>query len=145
AATRLPRLADAGLMWLPLIVVSAIGAFLFMDNLSSARSNFGDQLVIARRQQTWVMSFLYIGTFGSFVGYSAAFPLLLKTQFPAVTASLALLGPLVGSLSRPLGGLLSDKIGGARVTFWHLVAMGAALLAVAYVVADVIVARLLFA
>src|SRR5436305_14952032 len=80
-------------MWLPLIVVSAIGAFLFMDNLSSARSSFGDQLVIARRQQTWVMSFLYIGTFGSFVGYSAAFPLLLKTQFPAVTASLAFLGP----------------------------------------------------
>jgi NNP family nitrate/nitrite transporter-like MFS transporter len=103
-----------------------------MDNLSSARSNFGDQLVIARRRQTWVMSFLYIGTFGSFVGYSAAFPLLLKTQFPAVTMSLAFLGPLVGSLSRPLGGLLSDKIGGARVTFWNFVAMGAATLAVVY-------------
>src|SRR5438445_7932368 len=121
-------------MWLPLIVVSAIGAFLFMDNLSSARSNFGDQLVIARRQQTWVMSFLYIGTFGSFVGYSAAFPLLLKTQFPAVTASLAFLGPLVGSVSRPLGGLLSDKIGGARVTFWNFVAMGAGTPAVVYFV-----------
>src|SRR2546421_5316465 len=107
-------------MWPPLIVVSAIGAFLFMDNLSSARSNFGDQLVIARRQQTWVMSFLYIGTFGSFVGYSAAFPLLLKTQFPAVTASLAFLGPLVGSVSRPLGGLLSDKIGGAPRPFLDL-------------------------
>src|SRR2546421_518643 len=113
-------------MWPPLIVVSAIGAFLFMDNLSSARSSFGDQLVIARRQQTWVMSFLYIGTFGSFVGYSAAFPLLLKTQFPAVTASLAFLGPLVGSLSRPLGGLLSDKIGGAPLPVWGFVAPGGA-------------------
>ena len=139
------RLENAGLMWLPLIVVSAIGAFLFMDNLSSARSNFGDQLVIARRQQTWVMSFLYIGTFGSFVGYSAAFPLLLKTQFPAVTASLAFLGPLVGSLSRPLGGLLSDKIGGARVTFWNFVAMGAATLAVVYFVDHRIFAGFLFA
>ena len=132
-------------MWLPLIVVSAIGAFLFMDNLSSARSTFGDQLVIARRQQTWVMSFLYIGTFGSFVGYSAAFPLLLKTQFPAVTASLAFLGPLVGSLSRSLGGLLSDKIGGARVTFWNFVAMGAATLAVVYFVDHRIFAGFLFA
>src|SRR3989442_8894982 len=118
------RLENAGLMWLPLIVVSAIGAFLFMDNLSSARSNFGDQLGIARRQQTWVMSFLYIGTFGSFVGYSAAFPLLLKTQFPAVTASLAFLGPLVGSVSRPLGGLLSHKIGGCPGPVLDLVALG---------------------
>ncbi|TMA07641.1 MAG: hypothetical protein E6J86_19540 [Deltaproteobacteria bacterium] len=91
------------------------------------------------------MSFLYIGTFGSFVGYSAAFPLLLKTQFPAVTASLAFLGPLVGSLSRSLGGLLSDKIGGARVTFWNFVAMGAATLAVVYFVDHRIFAGFLFA
>ena len=59
------------------------------------------------------MSFIYIGTFGSFIGYSAAFPLLIKTQFPAVTIAIAFLGPLVGSLSRPLGGLLADKVGGA--------------------------------
>src|SRR5436190_17463462 len=110
-------------MWLPLIVVSAIGAFLFMDNLSSARSSFGDQLVIARRQQTWIMSFLYIGTFGSFVGFSAAFPLLLKTQFPEVSTNLAFLGPLVGSVARPLGGKLADRIGGATVTFWNFMAM----------------------
>src|SRR6266849_8088537 len=105
-----------------------------MNNLTTARSTFKDQLVLTGRKHTWVMSWLYIGTFGSFVGYSAAFPLLLKTQFPAVTMSLAFLGPLVGSLSRPLGGLLSDKIGGARVTFWNSVAMGAATLAVVYFV-----------
>src|SRR2546430_13471151 len=95
AAKGSARLENARLMWLPRTVVSPIGAFLFMANLSSARSRFGDQLVLARRQQTCVMSFLYIGTFGSFVGYSAAFPLLLKTQFPAVTASLHFLGPQV--------------------------------------------------
>src|SRR6266852_9840215 len=128
------RLENAGLMWVPLIVIAAIGAFLFMDNLSSARSNFGDQLVIARRQQTWVMSFLYIGTFGSFIGYSAAFPLLLKTQFPEVTTNLAFLGALVGSLARPLGGLLADKIGGSRVTFWNFVVMGIATLGVMHFV-----------
>jgi MFS transporter, NNP family, nitrate/nitrite transporter len=116
----------AGAMWLPFIVIAAAGAFLFMDNLTSAKSNFKDQVAVARHPHTWIMSFLYIGTFGSFVGYSAAFPLLLKTQFPSVTANLAFLGPLVGSLARPFGGWLADKLGGARVTFWNFVAMGAA-------------------
>jgi NNP family nitrate/nitrite transporter-like MFS transporter len=128
------RLPNAGLMWLPLIAIAAVGAWLFMDNLSSARSNFKDQVAVARRQQTWVMSFLYIGTFGSFVGYSAAFPLLLKTQFAQVTVNLAFLGPLVGSLARPLGGLLADRIGGSRVTFWNFIGMGLASLGVIYFV-----------
>jgi len=80
------------------------------------------------------MSWLYVGTFGSFIGYSAAFPLLIKTQFPAITISVAFLGPLVGSIARPLGGLLADKIGGARVTFWNFVAMGGATIGVMYYV-----------
>lgn len=117
------HLENAALMWLPLIVLSVIGAALFMNNLSGARSNFKDQLVVARRQHTWIMAWLYIGTFGSFVGFSAAFPLLLKTQFPAVTANLAFLGALVGSVARPIGGKLADRIGGAKVTFWNFVAM----------------------
>jgi NNP family nitrate/nitrite transporter-like MFS transporter len=125
---------NAGLMWLPLIAVAAVGAARYMDNLTSAKSNFVDQLVITRRKHTWVMSWLYIGTFGSFIGYSAAFPLLMKTQFPEVTASLAFLGPLVGSVARPLGGLLADRIGGARVTFWNFAAMGAATLGVMHYV-----------
>jgi len=117
------HLENAGLMWLPLIAVAAIGSFFFMDNLASARSNFGDQIVVAKNRHTWIMSFLYIGTFGSFVGYSAAFPLLLKTQFPHLAMNLAFLGPLVGSIARPLGGKLADKVGGARVTFWNFVLM----------------------
>jgi NNP family nitrate/nitrite transporter-like MFS transporter len=117
---------NAGLMWLPLITIATIGAARYMNNLSSARSTFKDQLVIVRRKHTWVMAWLYIGTFGSFIGYSAAFPLLLKTQFPEVSANLAFLGPLVGSVARPIGGLLSDKIGGARVTLWNFIVMGLA-------------------
>ncbi len=127
-------LANAGLMWLLPLAIAVAGAFLFMNNLGSARSTFKDQLAIVGRKHTWVMSYIYIGTFGSFIGYSAAFPLLIKTLFPAVTVGIAFLGPLVGSLCRPLGGLLADKIGGAIVTFWNFIAMGAATVAVMYFV-----------
>jgi NNP family nitrate/nitrite transporter-like MFS transporter len=127
-------LQNAGLMWIVPLTVAVIGVYLFMNNLTSARSSFKEQLVILKRKHTWVMSYIYIGTFGSFIGYSAAFPLLLKTQFPAITVGLAFLGPLVGSISRPIGGLIADKIGGAKVTFWNFIAMGAATLGVMYFV-----------
>jgi NNP family nitrate/nitrite transporter-like MFS transporter len=125
---------NAGLMWLLPLSIAVFGAALFMDNLTTARSSFNDQLAIIGRKHTWIMSFIYIGTFGSFIGYSAAFPLLIKTQFPAITIGIAFLGPLVGSLSRPLGGLLADKVGGAIVTFWNFIAMGAATVGVMYFV-----------
>src|SRR5258707_15015248 len=125
-------LQNAGLMWLLPLVIAVTGAALFMNNLTSARSTFKDQLAIVGRKHTWIMSYIYIGTFGSFIGYSAAFPLLMKTQFPEVTVAIAFLGPLVGSLSRPLGGLLADKIGGAKVTFWNFIGMGLATVGVMY-------------
>jgi len=127
-------LQNAGLMWILPLAIATIGVYLFMDNLTSARSTLKEQLVIVKRKHTWVMSYIYIGTFGSFIGYSAAFPLLIKTQFPEVTVAIAFLGPLVGSLSRPLGGWLSDKIGGAIVTFWNFIVMGAATIGVMYFV-----------
>jgi len=119
------HLEYAAYLWMPFIALAAFLAWRFMDNLVVVKSRLRDQLVIAKRKHTWVMSVLYIGTFGSFIGYSAAFPLLIKTQFPDVkAASFAFLGALVGSLSRPIGGWLSDKIGGARVTAVNFVAMG---------------------
>ncbi len=127
-------LSNAGLMWIPPLVIALFGAIFFMNNLTNAKSSFKDQLAITGRVHTWIMSFLYIGTFGSFIGYSAAFPLLIKTQFPAVTVAIAFLGPLVGSLSRPLGGLLADKVGGAIVTFWNFIVMAAATISVMYFV-----------
>jgi NNP family nitrate/nitrite transporter-like MFS transporter len=123
-------LQNAGLMWIPLIAAAALGAFFFMNNLVAARSSFREQIALARHKHTWIMSWLYIGTFGSFIGYSAAFPLLLKTQFPTVTSNLAFLGALVGSLTRPLGGRLADRIGGARLTLWNFVVMAAATIGV---------------
>jgi NNP family nitrate/nitrite transporter-like MFS transporter len=127
-------LQNAGLMWLVPLVIAVLGAVFFMNNLTSARSTFKDQLAIVGRKHTWIMSYIYIGTFGSFIGYSAAFPLLIKTQFPSVTIAVAFLGPLVGSLSRPFGGWLADKVGGAIVTFWNFIAMGAATIGVIYFV-----------
>jgi len=127
-------LQNAGLMWVLPLAVAVFGGFRYMNNLTSAKSSIPDQLVVVKRKHTWLMSYLYIGTFGSFIGYSAAFPLLLKTQFPEVTIAIAFLGPLVGSLSRPLGGLLADKIGGAIVTFWNFMAMAAATVGVMYYV-----------
>jgi MFS transporter, NNP family, nitrate/nitrite transporter len=117
-------LAYAGLMWLPLIAAAAICAWVFMDNLTVSKAPVRGQLAAARRPHTWVMSFLYIGTFGSFVGYTAAYPLLAKTVFPESTAlKYAFLGAMLGSLIRPVGGWLADRWGGARVTLGVFVVM----------------------
>jgi NNP family nitrate/nitrite transporter-like MFS transporter len=127
-------LQNAGLMWVVPLAIAVFGAVFYMNNLTTAKSSFKDQIAITRNKHTWIMAFIYVGTFGSFIGYSAAFPLLIKTQFPEVTIAIAFLGPLVGSLSRPLGGLLADKVGGAIVTFWNFIAMGAATIGVLYFV-----------
>src|SRR5215472_9104377 len=126
-------LAWAGFLWVPFIAVAALCAYLFMDNLSVSRASLRDQAVVLHRKHTWIMSWLYLGTFGSFIGYSAGLPLLIKTQFPGVNPlQYAFLWPLVGSLSRPFGGWLSDRVGGALVTFWNFIAMIAAACVVIY-------------
>ncbi|GAA3541045.1 nitrate/nitrite transporter [Amycolatopsis ultiminotia] len=115
--------------YLPLIVVAATCAALFMDNLSTVRGDTRAMRAIVRNGHTWVMSVLYIGTFGSFIGYSFAFGLVLQNQFgrtPLQAAAVTFLGPLLGSLSRPLGGWLSDRKGGARITFGTFGAMALA-------------------
>jgi MFS transporter, NNP family, nitrate/nitrite transporter len=117
-------LQNAALLYVIPILAAVVCAWLFMDNLAAVRSTVTEQLPALRNKHTWVMSFLYIGTFGSFIGYSAAFPLLIRSQFPGVdVVYFAFLGPLVGSLSRPLGGWLSDRVGGARVTALTFVLM----------------------
>jgi NNP family nitrate/nitrite transporter-like MFS transporter len=70
------------------------------------------------------MCWLYLGTFGSFIGFAAGFPLLIKGQFPDVDpAKFAFLGPLVGAITRSVGGSIADKLGGAKVTFWVFLLM----------------------
>ncbi|MCK6450138.1 MAG: NarK family nitrate/nitrite MFS transporter [Alphaproteobacteria bacterium] len=117
-------LQNAGFVWVPFVLASTIAAWFGMNDIASAKASFAEQSVIFRRRHNWIMCWLYTGTFGSFIGYSAAFPLLTKTQFPGVDAlKFAFLGPRVGAASRALTGWVSDKYGGARVTFWVFVAM----------------------
>jgi NNP family nitrate/nitrite transporter-like MFS transporter len=127
------HLDRAGLMWVPLVLLAAFAAWKYMDNLTVAKADLGSSAAAARRQHTWVMSFLYIGTFGSFIGYASAFPLLIKGQFPEVdVTTYAFLGALVGSLARPVGGRLSDRVGGARITAASYLAMGLGVLGVVF-------------
>ena len=81
------------------------------------------------------MCWLYTGTFGSFIGYAAGFPLLTKILFPDVNVlQIAFLGPLVGALSRSATGWIADKWGGGRVTFWVFLGMMAGVSGVLYFV-----------
>ncbi|MEV5000681.1 MFS transporter [Nocardioides sp. LML1-1-1.1] len=121
------HLERAAWVYAGLAVAAVLAAFFFMDNLSTAKTDTRQQLSVLTHRHTWVMALLYIGTFGSFIGYSAAMPLLIKLNFwrqpvPAVEgiginfAFYAFLGALVGSVARPLGGHLADRFGGGRIT-----------------------------
>ncbi|WP_031042881.1 nitrate/nitrite transporter [Streptomyces sp. NRRL F-5650] len=116
-------------VYIPLILLAAVLAARRMDNLASVRNDTGAAKDAARDAHTWIMSVLYIGTFGSFIGYSFAFGQVLQSQFgrtPLQAAYLTFIGPLLGSLVRPVGGRLADRYGGAWITLWNFVAMAAA-------------------
>jgi NNP family nitrate/nitrite transporter-like MFS transporter len=130
AAVKLPKhdvnLAYAGLVWLPFIVLAAILAWSWMDSITDAKADRSSYTRALTHSQTWVMSLLYIGTFGSFIGYAFALPLVIKNTFPeflgshpfiaTYLAGLGFVGALIGSVARPFGGWMSDRLGGARVT-----------------------------
>ncbi|MDS1140785.1 NarK family nitrate/nitrite MFS transporter [Pusillimonas sp. SM2304] len=122
---------NAGFIWVPFILASTMAAWLGMNDLADARASFREQAVIFTRKHNWVMCLLYVGTFGSFIGYSAGFPLLSGLAFPHVNAlQFVFLGPLIGALSRAWSGGLADRIGGGRVTFWVFASMIASVLVV---------------
>lgn len=113
---------NAAFIWVIPIAILTIAAWFGMDNIPAAKQSVRDQFIIVKRKHTWIMTILYVATFGSFIGYSAAFPLLLKSQFPE-HIGLAFWGAFLAAASRPVGGWLSDKLGGARVTAFVLVIM----------------------
>ena len=127
---------NAGFIWVPFLIVSAIAAWFGMNDIASAKASFKDQAVIFGRAHNWIMCWLYTGTFGSFIGYSAGFPLLAKLAFPDINSlQYVFLGPLVGALARAGTGWVSDRWGGARVTFWTFALMIVAVGGVIYFLA----------
>lgn len=124
---------NAGYVWVPFLVAATLAAWFGMNDLSLAKATFKEQSVIFSRKHNWIMCLLYTGTFGSFIGYSAGFPLLSQLMFPDVNAlNFAFLGPLVGALSRAGTGWISDKYGGGRVTFWTFIGMVATVFGVIF-------------
>ncbi|NKY86771.1 MFS transporter [Nocardia veterana] len=124
----------AVLVWIPFIVIAMIGALRYMDSITNAKSDGSSYRLALTNRHTWIMAVLYIGTFGSFIGFSFAFPTLLKSTFPELAkigwmstiGNLAFLGAFVGSLSRPFGGWIADKFTGARITVYVFTGMAAA-------------------
>ncbi|ASR34346.1 MFS transporter [Prauserella marina] len=113
-------------IYLPLIVLAMTGAALFMDNIAHVQREGNAMREVLRDKHSYVMSILYIGTFGSFIGYSFAFGLVLQNQFdrtPLQAAQVTFIGALLGSVIRPVGGRLADKLGGSKVTLSTFLAM----------------------
>lgn len=122
---------NAGFIWVPFIIIATVAAWIGMNDIADARASFQEQAIIFTRKHNWLMCLLYTGTFGSFIGFSAAFPLLSELAFPEVSAlNFVFLGPLVGALSRAGTGWVSDRWGGGRVTFWVFIGMIFATIAV---------------
>ena len=117
-------LANAAWIWVPLLAVFTLAAWFGMNELATSKASLSAQLPVLKRKHMWIMSFLYLATFGSFIGFSAGFAMLSKTQFPDVTIMYyAFFGPLIGALARSAGGALSDRLGGTRVTLVNFVLM----------------------
>jgi NNP family nitrate/nitrite transporter-like MFS transporter len=120
---------DLVVIYIPLLVVASLAAYALMDNLPGMRTSGGVYKTALKDPHCWTISLLYIGTFGSFIGYSFAFGLVLQNDFsrtPLQAAGLTFIGPLLGSLARPFGGLLADKRGAARITVIAFSGMAAA-------------------
>lgn len=116
-------LQNAAFLWIVPIAAVLVAAILLINSIRAFSLPIREQAHIFKLKHTWVMTWLYTMAFGSFIGYSAAFPLTIQVVYgglPDAPDGLALryafLGPLIGSIIRPVGGWLSDKFSGAKVT-----------------------------
>ncbi|OGQ26345.1 MAG: antiporter [Deltaproteobacteria bacterium RIFCSPLOWO2_02_FULL_50_16] len=150
----LPPPAGMGLLskWIVLPMIIASTVFLMKTIPGEIKSNLKRQYKIFNNKHTWIMTIIYTMTFGSFIGYSAAFPLSIKVIFgfthvpgpdgifvhttinPNGPSALmfAWMGPFIGALIRPVGGWIADKVGGAKITQIVSVVMIASALGAAY-------------
>ncbi|EDR8007971.1 NarK family nitrate/nitrite MFS transporter [Salmonella enterica] len=117
-------LTNAAWIWVPLLAVATLAAWFGMNDIGSSKASVVSQLPVLKRLHLWLLSLLYLATFGSFIGFSAGFAMLTKTQFPDVNIlQLAFFGPFIGALARSAGGVISDKFGGVRVTLINFIFM----------------------
>ncbi|EAM8565892.1 NarK family nitrate/nitrite MFS transporter [Salmonella enterica] len=117
-------LTNAAWIWVPLLAVATLAAWFGMNDIGSSKASVTSQLPVLKRLHLWLLSLLYLATFGSFIGFSAGFAMLAKTQFPDVNIlQLAFFGPFIGALARSAGGVISDKFGGVRVTLINFIFM----------------------
>ncbi|WP_367751014.1 nitrate/nitrite transporter [Ammoniphilus sp. 3BR4] len=125
---------NAAFIWVVPIVIAILLAAFGMDNLPDTKQSFREQIVVLKHKHTWIMTWLYVMCFGSFIGFAAAFPLLIRSEFPEINAvQYAFLGPFVGAFLRPIGGWIADKVdSGAKVTYWVTLSMIAATSGVMY-------------
>ncbi|EAA8197802.1 NarK family nitrate/nitrite MFS transporter [Salmonella enterica] len=117
-------LTNAAWIWVPLLAAATLAAWFGMNDIGSSKASVVSQLPVLKRLHLWLLSLLYLATFGSFIGFSAGFAMLAKTQFPDVNIlQLAFFGPFIGALARSAGGVISDKFGGVRVTLINFIFM----------------------
>ncbi|EMB9466567.1 NarK family nitrate/nitrite MFS transporter [Salmonella enterica subsp. enterica serovar Anatum] len=117
-------LTNAAWIWVPLLAVATLAAWFGMNDIGSSKASVASPLPVLKRLHLWLLSLLYLATFGSFIGFSAGFAMLAKTQFPDVNIlQLAFFGPFIGALARSAGGVISDKFGGVRVTLINFIFM----------------------
>lgn len=117
-------LENAAWVWVLPLAIFTVAAWFGMNDLATSKASLREQLPVLKRGHLWIMSLLYLATFGSFIGFSAGFAMLSKTQFPQVDIlHFAFFGPLVGALARSAGGAISDRLGGTRVTLVNFILM----------------------
>lgn len=117
-------LENAAWIWVPFLLLATLAAWFGMNDLAASKASLRQQLPVLMRGHLWILSLLYLATFGSFIGFSAGFAMLAKTQFPdVVILHYAFFGPFLGALARPIGGALSDRFGGIRVTLLNFIVM----------------------
>lgn len=117
-------LQNAAWIWIPFLVIGSLAAWFGMNDIASARASIRQQLPVLARGDMWLLGVLYLATFGSFIGFSAGFSILTRTQFPTSDLlAFAFLGPFLGALARWMGGSVSDRLGGTRVTLVNYLLM----------------------
>jgi NNP family nitrate/nitrite transporter-like MFS transporter len=117
-------LENAAWVWVPFLAILTIAAWFGMNDLATSKASLKAQLPVLKRVHLWIMGLLYLATFGSFIGFSAGFAMLAKTQFPDVNIlHFAFFGPLIGALARSAGGAISDRWGGTRVSLYNFIVM----------------------